>query len=143
MSQENGLTRRKLLASSGLGLGATLLFAEPRSAEAADRPGAKRAQKGAAATGPAQADQRSLPPGRPHKDYRPVVVPNGYKLPWKIVNGVKVFHLVAEEVEQEFAPGLKATCWGYNGRVHGPLIEAVALDRVRIYVTNRLKAATS
>jgi FtsP/CotA-like multicopper oxidase with cupredoxin domain len=72
-----------------------------------------------------------------------LVVPNGALLPWKLVGGVKVFHLVAEEVEHEFAPGLKATCWGYNGRVHGPVIEAVEGDKVRIYVTNKLPAATT
>jgi len=90
------------------------------------------------------ADEPMTPaPGLPGKDYQPVVVPNGVKLPWKVVNGVKIYHLIAEEVEHEFAPGLKATCWGYNGAVHGPVIEAVEGDRVRIYVTNRLPAATS
>lgn len=52
-------------------------------------------------------------------------------------------HLIAEEVEHEFAPGLKALCWGYNGQVHGPTIEAVEGDRVRIYVNNRLPAPTT
>ena len=42
-----------------------------------------------------------------------------------------------------FAPGLKATCWGYSGHVHGPTIEAVEGDRVRVYVTNRLAAPTT
>jgi manganese oxidase len=84
-----------------------------------------------------------LPPGEPGKDYAPVVTPNGTALPWRIVDGAKVFHLVAEEVAHEFAPGLVARCWGYNGRVHGPTIEAVEGDRVRIYVTNRLPAPTS
>src|SRR5262245_27648767 len=79
-----------------------------------------------------------LTPGEPGKHYTPVVTPNGTALPWKIVDGAKVFHLVAEEVRHEFAPGLSATCWGYNGRVHGPTIEAVEGDRVRIYATNRL-----
>jgi len=60
-----------------------------------------------------------------------------------VVDGVKVFHLTAEEVQHEFAPGLKATCWGYNGRVHGPTLEAVEGDRVRVYVTNRLPAPTT
>ena len=82
-------------------------------------------------------------PGLPGTDYTPVITPNGVSLPWKIVDGVKVFHLVAEEVWHEFAPGLNAHCWGYNGRVHGPTIEAVEGDRVRIYVTNKLPAATS
>jgi manganese oxidase len=84
-----------------------------------------------------------LPPGQPGKDYQPVITPNGAALPWKVVDGVKVYHLVAEEVEHEMAPGLKAHCWGYNGRVHGPTIEAVEGDRVRIYVTNKLAAPTS
>ena len=79
----------------------------------------------------------------PGTDYRPVVTPNGATLPFRIVDGVKVFHLVAEAVEHEFAPGLVAHCWGYNGRVHGPTIEAVEGDRVRIYVTNRLPAPTT
>jgi FtsP/CotA-like multicopper oxidase with cupredoxin domain len=64
-------------------------------------------------------------------------------LPWKVVDGVKVYHLIAEEVDHEFAPGLRARCWGYNGRVHGPTIEAVEGDRVRVYVTNKLAAPTT
>ena len=72
-----------------------------------------------------------------------LVTPNGSSLPWKMVDGVKVFHLIAEEVEHEFAPGLVATCWGYNGQVQGPTLEAVEGDRIRIYVTNKLPAATS
>jgi FtsP/CotA-like multicopper oxidase with cupredoxin domain len=75
--------------------------------------------------------------------YKPVVTLNGATLPWKMIDGVKVFHLIAEPVVHEFAPGLVANCWGYNGRVHGPTIEAVEGDRVRIYVTNRLEAPTS
>jgi FtsP/CotA-like multicopper oxidase with cupredoxin domain len=84
-----------------------------------------------------------LPPGEPGRDYTPVVVPNGATLPWKIVDGWKVYHLVVEEFEHEFAPGLTATCWGYNGHTPGPLIEGVEGDRVRIYVTNKLPAPTS
>ena len=84
------------------------------------------------------------PPGEAGKDYTPVVTPNGRILPWKIVDGVKVYHLIAEPVpNHEFAPGLVANCWGYNGSVHGPTIEAVEGDRVRIYVTNKLPAGTS
>jgi len=81
--------------------------------------------------------------GQPGEDYTPVVVTNGWRLPYKVVGGVKVFHLVVEEVEHEFAPGLVATCWGYNGGVHGPVIEAVEGDRVRIFVTNKLIAPTT
>jgi FtsP/CotA-like multicopper oxidase with cupredoxin domain len=64
-------------------------------------------------------------------------------LPFKVVGGVKVFHLIAEEVDHEFAPGLRAHCWGFNGQVHGLTIEAVEGDRVRIFVTNRLPESTT
>src|SRR5712671_6459282 len=87
---------------------------------------------------------QNLPPGEPGKDYNPVITPNGSTLPWKVVDGIKVYHLIAQEVlNHEFAPGLVANCWGFNGQVHGPTIEAVEGDRVRIYVTNRLPAGTS
>ncbi len=82
-------------------------------------------------------------PGLPGRDYTPVITPNGAALPFRVVQGVKVFHLVAEPLQHEFAPGLTAECWGFNGRTPGPTIEAVEGDRVRIYVTNRLPAATS
>jgi manganese oxidase len=75
---------------------------------------------------------------------RPLVTtPNGVSLPWRLVDGVKVYHLIAEPVRHEFTPGLVGYCWGYNGRVHGPTIEAVEGDRVRIYVTNRLPEPTT
>jgi FtsP/CotA-like multicopper oxidase with cupredoxin domain len=82
-------------------------------------------------------------------NYKPVITPNGKTLEWKMVDGVKVFHLIAEPVVHEFIPALEnhanlvANCWGFNGRIHGPTIEAVEGDRVRIYVTNRLKAPTT
>jgi manganese oxidase len=81
------------------------------------------------------------PPGG--ASYLPVITPNGATLPWKMVDGVKVFHLTAEPVTHEFASGLVADCWGYNGRVHGPTIEAVEGDQVRIYVTNKLSEPTT
>jgi len=39
--------------------------------------------------------------------------------------GVKEFHLVAEPVVREMAPGSKAHLWGYNGQSPGPSIEVV------------------
>lgn len=84
-----------------------------------------------------------LAPGRPGRDYRPTLTPDGATLHYREIDGAKVYHLVAEEVLHEFAPGLVGRCWGYNGRVHGPTIEALEGDRVRIYVTNRLDAPTS
>lgn len=139
------LTRRNMIASSAAALAAgSVLLNKVGTVLAADVPGAERPREGSAsATGGAHADPRAYPPGLPDQDYKPVVIPNGAKVPWKIVDGVKVFHMVAEEVDHEFAPGLRAKCWGYNGRVHGPAIEAVDGDRVRIYVTNRLPASTT
>ncbi len=84
-----------------------------------------------------------LPPGLPERDYDPVQVPNGGKAPFKIVDGVKVFHLGVSEIEHEFAPGLRATCWGYNGYVSAYTLEAVEGERVRIHVTNRLPSRTT
>ena len=78
--------------------------------------------------------------GRP---YNPVVTLNGWSLPWRMNNGVKEFHLVAEPVLREIAPGMKAHLWGYNGQSPGPTIEVVEGDKVRIYVTNRLPEKTS
>ncbi len=78
--------------------------------------------------------------GRP---YNPVVTLNGWTLPWRMNNGVKEFHLVAEPVVRELAPGMKAHLWGYNGQSPGPTIEVVEGDRVRIFVTNKLPEHTS
>ncbi len=75
--------------------------------------------------------------------YTPVVTPNGSTLPWKMVDGVKEFHLVVEEIEWEIAPGMTIKAWGYNGQTPGPTIEAVEGDRVRIYVTNKLPEMTA
>jgi len=75
--------------------------------------------------------------------YIPVVTPNGTTLPFRVVDGVRVFHLTAAPLRHEFAPGLTGECWGYNGSTPGPTIEAVAGDRVRIYVTNRLPERTT
>ncbi len=78
--------------------------------------------------------------GRP---YNPVVTLNGWSLPWRMNKGVKEFHLVAEPVVRELAPGMKAHLWGYNGQSPGPTIEVVEGDKVRIFVTNRLPEITS
>jgi FtsP/CotA-like multicopper oxidase with cupredoxin domain len=82
-----------------------------------------------------------MPPnGRP---YNPVVTLNGWSLPWRMKDGVKEFHLVAEPVVREIAPGMFAKMWGYNGQSPGPTIEVVEGDRVRIFVTNKLPEHTS
>ena len=76
-------------------------------------------------------------------DYQPVVTLNGWTLPWKMNGDWKEFHLLAEPVVREMAPGMNAHLWGYNGQSPGPTIEAVEGDKVRIFVTNRLPEHTT
>ncbi len=87
----------------------------------------------------------TMPPLQPEngRPYNPVVTLNGWTLPWRMNQGVKEFHLVAEPVIREMAPGFKAHLWGYNGQSPGPTIEVVEGDRVRIFVTNKLPEHTS
>lgn len=82
-------------------------------------------------------------PGRPGVDYQPTEIPNGYKLPFIVRDGVKIFEIVIDEFDHEFMPGLTARVWGFNGVGAGAAIEAVEGDQVRIYVTNKLRAPTS
>lgn len=77
------------------------------------------------------------------RHYNPVVTLNGWSLPWRMNNGWKEFHLTAEAVEREIAPGMVARLWGYNGQSPGPTIECVEGDRVRIFVTNKLPEHTT
>lgn len=143
MERKNrGIARRDFLVSGALATaGGALLLGR---AHAEDVPLAMQPHpKSADAEGKPYTEKHWDRPGEPGRDYNPVVTPNGWTLPFKIVDGVKVFHMVAEEVEHEFAPGLRAKCWGYNGGVHGPTIEAVEGDRVRIYVTNKAPAGSS
>lgn len=123
----------KLSRRSLLGGAATLAAASGRAAHGAEAQDAHAAHASriAPAASPARRSQ-----GR-------VKTLNGRSLEWRMNNGFKEFHLVAEEIEHEFAPGSKARCWGYNGSTPGPTIEAVEGDRVRILVTNRLPEPTT
>src|SRR5262245_60996923 len=76
-------------------------------------------------------------------DYQPVVTLNGWTLPWRMNGEWKELHLVAEPVVREFAPGMRANLWGYNGQSRGPTIEAVEGDKLRIFVTNKLPEHTT
>ena len=137
------LNRRNVLAS-GAALAAGAVISHHASA-AATRTTDHAASYGGRAYSEELARKlkaKPLPPGLPHRDYTPVVAPNTGTLPFEIVDGVKVFHMVAMEFWNEFAPGLKALVWGYNGMLH-PVLEAVEGERVRIYVTNRLPEPTT
>ncbi|MEP7116411.1 MAG: copper oxidase, partial [Acidobacteriota bacterium] len=137
------VTRRKLLA----GVGATALAQTlPVFRVSAAQTQSEHAGHGAPPAAPpfSSGTQEPPPPPVPHDGrYVPVHTLNGWTLPWIMKGGVKEFHLVAEEVVHEFAPGSKATCWGYNGGTPGPTIEALEGDRVRIFVTNHLKEPTT
>ncbi|MDP2296120.1 MAG: copper oxidase [Pseudolabrys sp.] len=85
------------------------------------------------------------PPVMPQdgQSYQPVVTLNGWTLPWRMNGDWKEFHLVAEPVMREMAPGMVARLWGYNGQSPGPTIECVEGDKVRIFVTNKLPEHTT
>ncbi|MEO2168832.1 MAG: copper oxidase, partial [bacterium] len=83
------------------------------------------------------------PPPTTGRPFQPVVTLNGWSLPWRMQDGVKEFHLIAEPVEREIAAGMTAHLWGYNGQSPGPTIECVEGDRVRIFVTNKLPEYTT
>jgi FtsP/CotA-like multicopper oxidase with cupredoxin domain len=76
-------------------------------------------------------------------EYKPVVTLNGWSLPFRMNGDWKEFHLLAEPIEREFAPGMITRLWGYNGQAPGPTLEGVEGDKVRIYVTNKLQEHTS
>jgi FtsP/CotA-like multicopper oxidase with cupredoxin domain len=122
--------RRNFLAGAGVLIGAASVSKAAMGAvpEAATQSAATMAQ-------PLHPSQ-----GRP---YNPVVTLNGWSLPFRMRNGWKEFHLVAEPVVRELAPGMKARLWGYNGQSPGPTIEVVEGDFVRIFVTNKLPEHTS
>src|SRR5262245_64696208 len=126
------MSRRSFLTTSGLALvGASEVSGRTAAAALPE-----------AVTQFSTAMQAPLPP-RAGQNYQPVVTLNGWTLPWRINGDWKEFHLVAEPVVRELAPGMKAHLWGYNGQSPGPTIEAVEGDKVRIFVTNRLPEHTT
>lgn len=95
-------------------------------------------------------EKPSAAPSRPSEptpslgaEVLPIETPDLPKLPWRMENGVKVFHLVPEMVKREFLPGSSFDTWGFNGTTPGPAIEVMEGDRVRIVVENRLPEPTS
>ena len=57
-----------------------------------------------------QTKPNTMPPLMPNtgRPYNPVVTLNGWTLPWRMNNGVKEFHLVAEPVVRQMCEGFKA-----------------------------------
>jgi FtsP/CotA-like multicopper oxidase with cupredoxin domain len=106
---------------------------------------ASRAQAASLPEAPQQTSPTTQPPLAPSngRPYQAVVTLNGWTLPWRMNDGWKELHLVAEPVVREIAPGMKANLWGYNGQSPGPTIECVEGDKLRIFVTNRLPEHTT
>ncbi|MGE0750976.1 MAG: multicopper oxidase domain-containing protein [Variibacter sp.] len=125
------LSRRTLLGTAAVLTGATMISGRVQAASIPEAPSSN-----------ATTMQPPLAPAS-GPDYRPVVTLNGWTLPWRMNGEWKEFHLVAEPVVREFAPGMKAHLWGYNGQAPGPTIEAVEGDKVRIFVTNKLPEHTT
>ncbi len=101
------------------------------------------ASAAAIAAGSSTSLQRAAAQASAGAERTPVTTLQGVTLPFVLKDGVKEFHLIAGEFEQQFAPGFKVKIWGYNGMSPGPTIEAVEGDRVRILVTNKLPEHTS
>src|SRR5260370_23384812 len=72
--------------------------------------------------------------GHSHSEKSPAVIqtPDVADLPFRLDNGVKEFHLIAEPVKQELMPGKTMDLWGFNGSAPGPTIQVNQGDRVRI-----------
>src|SRR5947207_15758695 len=65
----------------------------------------------------------TVPLAQPGRDYTLTITPDNVLLPWKIVDGAKVYHLIAQDVKHEFASGLEVICCGFNGWLCGPTLE--------------------
>ncbi len=67
----------------------------------------------------------------------------GQRLAPKVVGGLKVFELTADETRWEVAPGDVRDAMSYNGQVPGPEIRVRQGDRVRVVLHNELEESTS
>lgn len=90
-------------------------------------------------------DRGKLVPGLRAPGQPPVrvIAPDMQKLRWKMVDGVKEFHLEPTPVRRELLPDIYMDAYGYNGQFPGPVIEVEQGDRVRFVVRNGLPEATT
>ncbi len=132
-------TRRQLLQGGGLAVAALAGSTAPAVAASSSLP--------KSAPHPLENFPDPLAPAARKAGQAPVTTLNGRSLPARWRDGAREFHLVAEEIEHDFAPGqagsTRIKAWGYNGTTPGPTLEAVEGERVRIYLTNRLPEHTS
>jgi manganese oxidase len=92
------------------------------------------------------ADRGKLVPGLRNPALAPALVETPDlpdDLPFKLVGGVKEFHLTAQPVKRELLPGFTSNHWGFNGTMPGPTIQVHEGDRIRIVLHNELPEPTS
>ncbi len=119
------MANRRSFLQSALGLGAGLFTSSKVFAES--RAGASGTPKPAA--GPAF--------------NVPVVTTDVGDLPFLMDGDVKVFHLIAQVIEQRIAPDKTIAVWGFNGSAPGPTIQVTQGDRVRVIFDNQLPEPSS
>ena len=61
----------------------------------------------------------------------------------RIAGNVKVYDLVARELQWETEPGKRVKAWAYNDQVPGPQIRVKEGDRVRVVFKNELPESTA
>lgn len=94
-------------------------------------------------TAPGVVSKISTESNVPSETFSPVVTPDLPKLPYKMVDGVKEFNLIAEVVSTHLIPERPMTAWGYNGSIPGPTIEVQEGDKVRVIFDNHLPEPTA
>jgi len=138
------LTRRSLMALTGLGSAATALALRSPAAAAQPAPPAGGGAHDAHYAGPVGRVSTAtfdpgvftrtwnfsdLAPDRRPQFYREQRRPDGTLL--------REYDLVASDREIEIAPGIFFPAWTYNGQVPGPTIRATEGDRVRVNFLNQ------
>jgi FtsP/CotA-like multicopper oxidase with cupredoxin domain len=73
----------------------------------------------------------------------PVITTDIGDMPYTMDGEVKVFHLIAQVVSQQVAPGKTIDMWGFNGSAPGPTIQVNRGDKVRVIFDNQLPEPTS
>ena len=132
MNTRRNFLKSALAVGSGLAVSARALSAQQTGTEHEGMPpgmqmGPKQVMgQGRAASHPLQVETPDVP-----------------QLPWRMENGAKVFHLVAEPVRRQLVPFKMMDVWGFNGSCPGPTIQVNQGDRVRIIFDNHLPESTS
>ncbi len=140
------MSDRRSFLQRALGLGAGLLAA-PALAEVNTVAEGAPAGSGSSNIGPASQSaaliKQGANAGGAGKPPVPVVTTDVADLPFTVEGGWKVFHLRAEPVRREIAPGKVVDLWGFNGSAPGPTIQVSEGDRVRVHFENGLPEPTS